>query len=187
MNKVKQVQPPEFELMQRHKGWLLFLGIVLLLLGIIGLSMEFMLTLVSMYFFAALLIVASLSHFADAFHYKGLKGILWQILIALLYLFAAIVIVYDPLLASTVLTAILAWLLIIIGVSRIVMAFYVKNTNGWGWIFFAGLCSLILGLLILLQWPISGLWVIGMFIAIDLIVIGWTYLFIALSLDSSSK
>lgn len=187
MTKDKQLNIPGLAEMQRHKGWLLGFGILLFVLGIIGLSMEFMLTLASMYFFAALLIISSVSHFADAFKYKGVKGVLWQILIALLYLLAGIVIVYDPLLASAMITALLAWLLIIIGVSRITMAFYLKNTSGWVWILFAGLCSFILGLLILIQWPISGLWVIGMFIAIDLLVSGWTYIFMALSLPSSKN
>ncbi|RUR09802.1 HdeD family acid-resistance protein [Legionella sp. km772] len=185
MTNDKQINTPSPSPIQRHKGWLLGFGIVLLILGFIGLGMEFMLTLASMYFFAALLLISSLSHFADAFKYKGFKGILWQIFIALLYLLASLVIVYDPLLASTMITALLAWLLIIIGISRIIMAFYLKETPGWGYILFAGLCSLILGLLIFMQWPISGLWVIGMFIAIDLIISGWTYIFMAFSIRSA--
>jgi uncharacterized membrane protein HdeD (DUF308 family) len=107
-------------------------------------------------------------------------------MIAFLYILASLVVLYDPLLASTLITALLAWLLIIIGISRISMAFYLKDTIGWGWILFAGITSLILGLLILMQWPISGLWVIGMFIAIDLIVSGWTYILMALSLRRST-
>jgi uncharacterized membrane protein HdeD (DUF308 family) len=170
--------------LQRHWGWVLGLGILLLVLGIIGLSMEIMLTIVSMYFFAALLLVSGLSHLADAFKYQQVKGALGQILIAILYVFAGLIVVYDPLLASEVLTALLAWLLIIIGVSRITMSFYLKSSAGWGWILLAGMTSLILGILILMQWPMSGLWVIGMFIAIDLIVSGWTYIFMACSLRS---
>ena len=170
--------------LQRHWGWVLGLGILLLVLGFIGLSMEIMLTIVSMYFFAALLLVSGLSHLVDAFKYKQLKGALWQILIAILYVCAGLIVVYDPLLASALLTALLAWLLIIIGVSRIIMSFYLKSSVGWGWIALAGMTSLILGILILIQWPISGLWVIGMFIAIDLIMTGWTYIFMALSLRS---
>lgn len=170
--------------LQRHWGWVLSLGILLLVLGIIGLGMEIMLTIVSMYFFSALLLISGLSHFIDAFKYKGIQGALWQILIAFLYVCAGLIVLYDPLLASAVLTALLAWLLIIIGVSRLIMAFYLKNSVGWGWIVLAGITSFILGLLILIQWPLSGLWVIGMFIAIDLIVSGWTYIFMALSLRS---
>lgn len=172
----------ELPLIPHHWGWLFALGLILLVLGVIGLSMEIALTIASMYFFAILLIISGVSHGVDAFKYRQWKGALWQVLIALLYLCAGVVVLYDPLLASTLITAMLAWLLIIIGVSRLIMAFHLKHTPGWGWRIFAGLCSLILGLLILLQWPFSGLWVIGMFIAIDLIVSGWTYIFLALAL-----
>lgn len=173
------------ENLQRHWGWLLGLGIVLLLLGCIGLGMDIALTIVSMYFFAVLLMISGLSHFADAFKYKKWKGAVWQILIAILYLIAAGIVLYDPLLASTIITALLAWTLIIIGVTRISMAISLRDSKGWGWILFAGITSLILGILILIQWPMSGLWVIGMFIAIDMIVSGWTYIFMAIALRSA--
>ncbi|MFT4058531.1 MAG: DUF308 domain-containing protein [Legionella sp.] len=184
-NNKNVVDIPDTETFQRHWGWLLGLGILLLILGCIGLGMDIMLTIVSMYFFSALLLVSGLFHFADAFKYKQWKGAVWQILIAILYIIASGIVLYDPLLASTIITALLAWALIIIGVVRIAMSFSVRDTKGWGWILFAGIISLMLGMLILLQWPISGLWVIGMFIAIDMIVSGWTYIFIAIALRAA--
>ena len=171
--------------LQRHWGWLLSLGLLLLILGCIGLGMQIALTLVSMYFFAALLLVSGISHGVDACKHKPWKGACWQIFIALLYFIAAGLVFYDPLLASAMLTAALAWLLIVIGFARIIMSIYVRDTKGWGWIFFSGITSLVLGVLILLQWPMSGLWVIGMFIAIDMIVSGWTYIFTAFALRCS--
>lgn len=174
------------EVLKRNWGWLLGLGILLVFLGCVGLSMVIGLTLVSMYFFAALLIISSLSHFIDVFKHRDWQGIFWQAIIAVLYLFGALVVFYDPFLASTLITALLAGVLIVIGITRIVMAMSLKNSQGWGWLLFAGITAIILGILIIMQWPISGLWVIGMFIAIDMIVNGWTYIFIALSLRASS-
>lgn len=181
----KVVGIPLVDSTERHWGWLLGLGIVLLILGCIGLGMDIMLTIISMYFFSALLMVSGISHFADAFKYQQWKGAMWQILIALLYLIGACIILYDPLLASTIITALLAWVLIVIGVTRIIMSMSLKDSTGWGWILFAGITSLILGILILIQWPSSGLWVIGMFIAIDMIVSGWTYIFTAIALRTA--
>ncbi|STY28085.1 HdeD protein [Legionella wadsworthii] len=173
------------EVLRHNWGWLLGLGIVLVFLGFVGLSMVIGLTLVSMYFFAALLIISAVSHFIDIFKHRDWKGIFWQAFIGILYLVAAGVVFYDPFLASSLITALLAGVLIVIGVIRIIMAFSLKEASGWGWFLFAGLISIILGVLILMQWPISGLWVIGMFIAIDMIVNGWTYIFIALSVRAS--
>ncbi len=171
--------------LKRNWGWILGLGILFLLLGLIGLGMVVGLTLVSMFFFGALLIIAGLSHIVDVFKHKEWKGIIWQALIAVLYIAAGCIVFYDPFLASTLITAILASVLIVIGFTRMIMAFALKDSSGWGWLLLAGITAIILGVLILAQWPISGLWVIGLFIAIEMIVTGWTYIFIALSLRSA--
>ena len=168
-------------------GWLLGLGILFVFLGCIGLGMEIGLTLVSMYFFAALLLISSVSHMVDVFKHQEWKGVVWQALIAVLYLAGACAVFYDPFLASAVITAILAGVLIVIGITRITMAMSLKDSTGWGWLMIAGITALILGILILMQWPVSGLWVIGMFIAIDMIVNGWTYIFIALAVRSAGR
>ena len=56
---------------------------------------------------------------------------------------------------------------------RIVMAFQIKSeTAVWSWVAFGGLLNIILGVLVYMQWPESGLWVIGMFISIELIING---------------
>lgn len=50
----------------------------------------------------------------------------------------------------------------------------------YGWVILSGVINIVLALLILAQWPNSGLWVIGAFIAIDLIFSGWSYIMLAL-------
>ncbi len=170
---------------KRGWGWILGLGILFLVLGIIGLGMVVGLTLASMFFFGILLIIAGLSHVVDVFKNCHWKGILGHALIAVLYIAGGCTVLYDPFLASTLITGILAGVLIVIGVTRIVMAITLKNAKGWGWLLLAGLSAIILGILIIAQWPISGLWVIGLFIAIEMIINGWTYIFIALALRNS--
>lgn len=181
----KEVYSPKVGELKRNWGWILGLGIFFLILGCIGMSMAIGLTLVSMLFFGALLIVGGISHIVDVFKYKEWKGMIWQALIAVLYIIGGCIVIYDPFLASTLITAILAGVLIVIGITRIIMAVSLKDSKGWAWLFLAGITAIILGVLIMIQWPISGLWVIGLFIAIEMIVNGWTYIFIALSLRAS--
>ncbi|BCA96840.1 membrane protein [Legionella antarctica] len=178
MAKTKEINPTGIDL-NRNWGWILGLGILFVILGCIGLGMVVGLTLVSMIFFAALLIVAGITHVVDVFKHREWKGIIWQSLIAILYIVAGCVVFYDPFLASTLITAALAGVLIVIGLTRILMAFSLKDSKGWLWLLLAGITAIILGMLILMHWPISGLWVIGLFIAIEMIVTGWTYIFIA--------
>jgi uncharacterized membrane protein HdeD (DUF308 family) len=166
----------------RNWLWLLVLGVIFVFLGFIGLGMTVSLTIVSMLFFGFLLIIAGVSQIFDTFKCKGWKAAVSHAAIAFLYLIGGGLVIYDPLLASTLITALLASVLIIIGLTRFIMAAQLKNSHGWGWLILAGLTALILGILILVQWPISGLWVIGLFIAIELMVDGWTYIFLAFAM-----
>lgn len=93
----------------------------------------------------------------------------------------------DPLLASRYLTLVLAGILIAIGVSRIIMGLQLRPAVGWFWPPLSGLVSILLGGMIIAQWPASGLWVIGLFVAIELLFNGWSYVFIALTARRAGK
>ena len=168
--------------LQRNWGWLLGLGILLVVLGFIGLGMTVGLTLASMFFLGFLFIIAGLAQTVDVFKCHHWKGIVGHALIAVLYILGGGLVIYDPVLASAIVTALLAWMFSIIGITRIIMAVVLRHASGWGWLLFGGLTAIILGILILMQWPYSALWIIGMFIAIELIVKGWTYIFMALGM-----
>ena len=58
----------------------------------------------------------------------------------------------------------------------------VERFPHWGWIFAGGVLNLVLGLMIWQQWPVSGFWVIGLFVGIDMIFNGWTWIMLALRL-----
>lgn len=166
---------------QKNRGWLLALGILFLILGGLGMGMVVGLTLASMFFFGVLLIVAGISQGMDCFKEKYWQGVLWHAFISAFYIIGGILVIYDPFLASALITALLACVLIVIGFSRFFMALSVRRDKGWGWLLFAGLISILLGAMILMHWPMSGLWIIGLFIAIQLIVDGWAYIFLAVS------
>ncbi|NCC27854.1 MAG: HdeD family acid-resistance protein [Gammaproteobacteria bacterium] len=174
-------QHPLFGDLSRNWGWLLAFGILSIILGTVGMGMTFGLTLVSVVFFGALLIVGGTFQLVDAFKCQGWKGALWHILIALLYIAGGLLIVVDPVLASETLTLALAGVLIAVGVSRAIMALQHRGQSGWGWLVLSGLISIALGAMIIAKWPMSGMWVIGLFVAIELIFNGWAYLFVALA------
>jgi uncharacterized membrane protein HdeD (DUF308 family) len=167
--------------LRNNWGWLLAFGILSIVLGTIGLGMTFGLTLVSVLFFGVLLIVGGVFQVFDAFKCKGWKSTLWHVLIALLYIAAGLLMVYDPLLASVTLTLALGWILIAVGIMRGIMAFQVRPAKGWYWPLLSGIISVVLGAMILAKWPATGFWVIGLFVAIELIFHGWAYVFVALA------
>ena len=56
--------------------------------------------------------------------------------------------------------------------------------HNWGWHALSGLITLLLGILVLAQWPVSGLWVIGLFVGIELLFYGGAWIALALDLRS---
>jgi len=63
---------------------------------------------------------------------------------------------------------------------RILMALQLRGTSSWVWPLVTGIVAVLLGSVIAARWPISGLWVIGLFVAIEMIIHGWSCIVIAL-------
>ncbi|AFM24908.1 HdeD family acid-resistance protein [Desulfomonile tiedjei] len=180
-NQYGQSQEKVFGEVGRNWIWLLALGILFVILGFIGLGMTFAVTLASVLFFGVLLLIGSGAQFVEAVKCKGWKSLLLHVLIAFLYLIAGIGAIVAPLGASVMLTLMIAGALIFIGLSRAIMAFQMRKFGSWLWLLLGGIISVVLGGLILANWPVSGLWIIGLFVSIELIVNGWSYIFVALA------
>jgi uncharacterized membrane protein HdeD (DUF308 family) len=178
---------PLFGDLSRHWGWLLAVGILSVILGVLGLGMTLMLTLVSVLYFGVLMIVIGGVQLIQSFKSAGWKSVVFHILSALLYLAAGIMIVNRPLLASLALTWTLAIMLLAVGVMRVVVGIQHRGTSGSGWAVFGGVITVLLGLMILAKWPLDALWVIGLFLAIELLVNGWTQVFVALAARAAGR
>jgi len=173
---------PVSNILKRSWGWLFGLGVFFIIFGGIGLTMTIGLTLFSMFVFGMLLIIAGITQFVDVCRCREWQGSVWHSLVALLYIAGGCLVIYDPFLASTLITAMLGGILVIIGITRMIMAVHIRKSRGFGWLLLSGLAAVVLGGLIISQWPFSGLWFIGLFIAIELIISGWTYILLALSI-----
>jgi len=166
---------------QLNWKWMLGLGILFIILGTVGLGMSFALTLATALMFGILLLVSGSFQIIDAFGRKGWNGIVWHVLIALLYLAAGVATVTNPVATSTILTAVLAGMFIAAGLFRIILALTNRDADGWFWLLLTGIAALVLGGLLLARWPVSGLFAIGLFIAIELIMQGWTLVILSMA------
>lgn len=167
-------------------GWLLFMGIALTILGIIGLYMAGTLTVASVLWFGILVLVGGILTLIDAFRAEGWKAKLWEMLIALAYILVGIIMITNPGKSAVWFTLFIAAFLLMSGIFRIVIGFQIRDeVKGWGWTVFGGVASIILAFMIFAQWPYSGLWVIGLFIAIEMIMQGTSMISIAMAAKAS--
>jgi len=99
------------------------------------------------------------------------KGLL-MFAIGGLTLLCGIALLANPLFASGVLTILLAAYFIIDGIFEIVAGIQLRPGSGWGWMLFGGIVSILLGLMIWGQFPLSGVWAIGILLGIKLFFVG---------------
>jgi uncharacterized membrane protein HdeD (DUF308 family) len=171
--------------LRRNWGWLLAAGIALIILGILGLGAVALLSVASAIWFGAMIFVGGIIMLVDAARLGGWKSRLMHILIGLLYLALGIFTFLNPVAATLSLTLVTGVMLVAVGILRIFVAFQTRPMKVWIWILISGLLSLALGVLILAQWPSSGLWVLGTFLAFEMIVQGWTSIALARAIRST--
>lgn len=181
------VKKANFATSPRNWSWLLGLGILFVIFGFLGLSSVVGVTLLSIVFIGFMFLVGGILQFIDVSRSKQWEAAAWHALIALMYFLGGCFIIWDPVLASTLITALIGWTLVIIGIIRLVMAVSLRGTKGWGFSLIASLAAIILGGIILMQWPVSSLWVIGMFISIELLLNGLSYVIIAVAMRNQLK
>ncbi len=157
----------------KNWAWLFGLGLIYDLLGVLGLVFTLALTLASVTFFGALLMVGAVAQIAQAVKCRDWRGSLLSLLQAALYASGGILILADPMMAAGFLTVALAFALIAMGVLRIGVALKHKQIiAGAAMLGFSGAVAMAVGIFILVNWPVSGVFAIGLFISIELMMHG---------------
>lgn len=169
----------ETENVRKNWGWFFLLGLVLVGLGAYVINFAFATTLVSTFFFGALLVGAGLVQVVQAFMARQWSGLFLSLLLGILYIVTGVICMVHPAEAAVNITLLIAAFFFVTGLFKIIGSLMIQFEH-WGWVFFNGIVSFILGIMIYQQWPLSGLWVIGLFVGIDMILSGWSWILLSL-------
>lgn len=149
----------------------MLVGAVFILCGLFALGNVVAATVISAFLIGILLAVAGGSEIFQAFSAQHWRGFFVRLLIGALYAVCGFILLSDPARGSVVLTLIFAWALIGSGIVRIFQSF-----QYWQWygvlLLLSGIVGTLAGLMILMKWPLSGLWVLGLVVGIDLVLHG---------------
>lgn len=167
----------------RHRwGWFLTLGVALLALGVIAILNMLVATVASIYMVGLLMLIGAVIQIAHGLGVRSWRSFFWWMLGGVIYAVAGIAALINPLLASVVLTLLLAITLVASGITRILVGFQERHSANWGWVVASGVVTLLAGLVIAFGWPVNSLWVLGLFLAIDLIMQGSSLIAFSLAL-----
>jgi uncharacterized membrane protein HdeD (DUF308 family) len=158
----------------KHRWWgLLLLGIVQAIGGAFAIAVPVAASLAAALVFGAVLLVLGVLQAVHAISVrKSKKVVLLQLLGGLLYLATGALVLWFPVSGAISLTILVGALLIADGIIRCALAYRIRPVRGWGWLLCAGVASAVVGLLLLIGWPLTGLWALGLLLGVNLLFIG---------------
>ena len=171
----------------RNQWWcFLLLGIALVILGSLCIIDPFVPTLASVFVLGFILMAAGITQIVSSFWAGKWSGMLMHMLIGVLYVVVGYMIVDAPVINMVLITKFIAIFLIVSGVFRMISALVVRFPD-WGWALLNGGVTLLLGIIINRQLPEAALWVIGLFVGIEMLFNGWAWVMLALDLRAVAK
>jgi uncharacterized membrane protein HdeD (DUF308 family) len=166
----------------RHRwGWLLALGVSMAFLGTVALFITPAATLGTVLVLGWLLVVSGVVEAIQSFRVRQWGGIFLHLIGGILGVLVGLLIVTHPVAGALAWTLLFASFFTVIGIFRLVAAIRLKFPN-WGWAAFDGAVTLLLGLLLWIDWPGSGVWFLGFAVGVSLLLRGWSYVMFAVAI-----
>lgn len=166
----------------RHQwGWLLALGISMIILGVIALAVIPIATVASAIVFGWLLVLSGIFEAVHGFQMRGSHSMFLHLIGGVLGVLIGFLVVTHPIAGALVWTLLFASFLTVIGLFRSIAAVALKFPH-WGWALFDGIITLVLGFSLWAGWPWSGIWFLGFAVGIALLLRGWSYVMLAFAL-----
>jgi uncharacterized membrane protein HdeD (DUF308 family) len=170
----------EEQLLRRLSRQFFALGLITFLLGLLAIAAPYVATTKTVVVLGVLLVIAGIAELIHAAIGRSVRGFGMHLLAAALYLIIGVFVLEDPDRVALVLTLLLAASFLAGGLIRIVFSL-VEQFPAWPWVLLNGVVDLFLGVLIWRGWPATGDWVIGLFVGIELLFHGWTWMILAMT------
>lgn len=162
-------------------------GVLLIGLGMLALASPMVAAVAVNVLIAWLIVFAGVVHLVVAFHTREAGSVIWRLLVGLAYICFGGYLIARPAAGVASLTLLLASLFLLEGIFNIVLFFRAPSTLRSSWMLLDGIVTLLLGLLIYLQWPSSSAWAIGTLVGVSLIFSGVTRVMVSLAVRRAAS
>jgi uncharacterized membrane protein HdeD (DUF308 family) len=163
---------------RRNAGLTVASGAILVVAGLLAILSPFVAGLSITVMVGAMLALSGISQCFLAFRAGAFGRALVVFIVGVLMAAAGFYMISQPVSGLAALTLILMAYLLATGVLEIVVAFQLRPADGWGLELFNGAVTLLLGILLWRQFPLSGAWAIGILFGIKMVFSGWAFVFI---------
>jgi uncharacterized membrane protein HdeD (DUF308 family) len=155
-------------------------------LGLVAMGSSMIATFATVLVFGILMLLGAVFQVVTALWGRSWRGFFLHLMAGVLYLIAGLFMIDSPVEAALSLTFLIAACLVVGGILRIGLSI-VERFDGWGWMLLNGVVSVVLGVGIWRQWPLSGLWVIGLFVGIEMLFSGLSWVMLGLAVRTGPK
>ena len=160
--------------LRAHWRLFLFQGIVMLILGGLAVAEPFLATIAVDIYIGWLFLISGIVGLLAMFSARDVPAFLWTLLTAALSLAVGVMLIWKPGEGAVSLTIVLTAFFIAEGIFQLVASFTYREVvpNSWGWMLASGIADLILAAIIILSWPVSASWTLGLLVGVNLLTSG---------------
>ena len=172
---------------KKHAGWLVVLGVVTVIAGFLAMASPLLAGLSVTVLIGIAMVIAGVARTIGAFQAGSFGQGALAFVGGILTFAAGVILAAKPGIGLATLTLVLGGYLLVDGISGAVLAFHVRPEKGWGWMLFSAVMGVVLGILLLKEWPLSGVWAIGTLVGINLVFAGFTFISVGSTARSVAK
>jgi len=177
---IQQMQQQMRSYLQAH--WRLFLaeGIAFIVLGLCAIIVPQLFTVATAIFLGWILLFGGIVHVVRAFVISNMPGFGWWLFMGFLQVFIGYLFIVNPVAGAVTLTMLLTVFFALEGIAKISLALMMRPLVNWGFILFSGITALVFALIIWISWSESTHWLLGLFVGINMVFLGWSLVKISL-------
>jgi uncharacterized membrane protein HdeD (DUF308 family) len=177
---IQQMQQHMLEYLRTH--WRLFLaeGVFFIVLGLCAIVIPQFFTVAIVVFLGWILLFGGIVHVGRALVFSNMPGFGWWFFMGVLQVIVGYLFMTQPVAGALTLTMLMTVFFALEGVAKIFLAFMMRPLANWGFILFSGFTALAFALIILISWSESAHWLLGLFLGINMVFLGWSLVKISL-------
>lgn len=158
-----------------HWRLFMFQGAIMIVLGVFAVAVPPLATLTVDLYVGWLFMISGIVGLIAMFSAKDIPAFLWNLITAALSVAVGVLLVWKPVTGALSLTLVLAAFFVAEGIfqSATSIAYREVMRGSWGWMLVSGLADLALAAMIIMAWPLSAAWALGLIVGINLISSGW--------------
>lgn len=170
-------------------GWSIGLSVLMIAAGILAIASPMVAGITINLVVAWLLVFSGCVHLVFGWYtnmrsVESAGGLLWELLLGILYVFIGAYLLMHPSAALGSLTIALALYLSFEAILDFILSFMLRPLPGTGWLILDGTVTLILSVIVWFLWPSGARWIIGVLVGVSMLFSGASRLMLSLAARS---